>query len=92
MLIPPPAPSVVHMQHLLSLAVKSMQRAFSSNTLSTVALSDTVSHSHHPDPQHDGRQPLSHSQSMFLPDNGKVNGCQSTVWQQTDAKKDMQKI
>lgn len=57
---------------LPSLAVKSMQRALSSDTLNAVALSNTVACSHNSDPQHGVRQPLSHSQSMFLPENGKV--------------------
>ncbi|TWW61853.1 Rho GTPase-activating protein 9 [Takifugu flavidus] len=51
---------------------KSMQRAVSSDTLNTVALSSAVPRSHNSDPQHGVRQPLSHSQSMFLPENGKV--------------------
>eukprot|EP00066_Takifugu_rubripes_P023174 XP_011612440.1 PREDICTED: rho GTPase-activating protein 9 isoform X3 [Takifugu rubripes] len=51
---------------------QSMQRAVSSDTLNTVALSSAVPRSHNSDPQHGVRQPLSHSQSMFLPENGKV--------------------
>ncbi|CAF87564.1 unnamed protein product, partial [Tetraodon nigroviridis] len=50
----------------------SMQRALSSDTLNAAALGHAVSRSNNSDPQHDVRQPLSHSQSMFLPANGKL--------------------
>ncbi|KAM4588420.1 rho GTPase-activating protein 15 isoform 2-T4 [Odontesthes bonariensis] len=50
---------------------QSMQRATSSDTLSTMAFSETEAHCHNSVPLHDGKQQLSHSQSMFLPENGK---------------------
>lgn len=51
---------------------QSMQRAVSSDTLSTVAFSHTGSQSCNTAPMHDAKQQLSHSQSMILPDNGKL--------------------
>lgn len=47
-----------------------MQRAASSDNLSTMAFSNADAQSHNS--QHDVKQQLSHSQSMVLPDNGKV--------------------
>ncbi|KAM9361623.1 rho GTPase-activating protein 15 [Symphorus nematophorus] len=47
---------------------QSMQRAASSDTLSTMAYTNADNSG----PQHDGKQQLSHSQSMFLPENGKL--------------------
>lgn len=47
-----------------------MQRAASSDTLSTMAFSNADAQSHNS--QHDVKQQLSHSQSLVLPENGKV--------------------
>lgn len=47
-----------------------MQRAASSDTLSTIALSNTDARNSAS--LHDVKQQLSHSQSMILPENGKV--------------------
>lgn len=52
--------------------VKSMQRAASSDTLSTMAFSNADAHLHKCGPPHDVKEQLSHSQSMILPENGKV--------------------
>lgn len=52
--------------------MKSMQRAASSDTLSMMVFSNADARSHNSAPQHDVKQPLSHSQSMVLPENGKV--------------------
>lgn len=60
LLTPPPPP------------MKSMQRAASSDTLSMMVFSNADARSHSSAPQHDVKQPLSHSQSMVLPENGKV--------------------
>lgn len=49
-----------------------MQRAASSDTLSTMAFSKGEAQFHNSGPQHDIKQQLSHSQSMLLPENGKV--------------------
>ncbi|XP_028261791.1 rho GTPase-activating protein 15 isoform X2 [Parambassis ranga] len=49
---------------------QSMQRAASSDTLSTIALSNTDARNSAP--LHDVKQQLSHSQSMILPENGKL--------------------
>lgn len=94
------SPSVVGLFHLLpftctpllSLAMQSMQRALSSDTLNVVALSDTVACRHNSDPQHDVRQPLSHSQSMFLPENGKVPAPRAQLCSRQTQKKKMHKI
>ncbi|XP_029947213.1 rho GTPase-activating protein 15 isoform X1 [Salarias fasciatus] len=51
---------------------QSMQRAVSSDTLSTMAFSHTGSQSCNAAHVHDAKQQLSHSQSMILPDNGKL--------------------
>ncbi|XP_034543130.1 rho GTPase-activating protein 15 isoform X1 [Notolabrus celidotus] len=51
---------------------QSMQRAVSSDTLTTMAFSNTSAQSHNSVPLHDPRQQLSHSQSMILPENGKL--------------------
>ncbi|XP_063329486.1 rho GTPase-activating protein 15 isoform X2 [Pelmatolapia mariae] len=51
---------------------QSMQRAASSDTLSTMAFSDTRTQCHDSAPLHDVKQQLNHSQSMILPDNGKL--------------------
>ncbi|XP_054640295.1 rho GTPase-activating protein 15 isoform X2 [Dunckerocampus dactyliophorus] len=48
---------------------QSMQRAASSDTISTMALANN--NSQDCAPLHDTRQPLSHSRSMILPENGK---------------------
>lgn len=50
--------------------VKSMQRAASSDTLCTTAFSNADAKFYHS--QHDAKQQLIHSQSMVLPENGKV--------------------
>ncbi|XP_036955609.1 rho GTPase-activating protein 15 isoform X2 [Acanthopagrus latus] len=49
---------------------QSMQRAASSDTLSTMGFSSADAHFHNS--QHDVKQQLSHSQSMVLPENGKL--------------------
>ncbi|XP_022604020.1 rho GTPase-activating protein 9 isoform X2 [Seriola dumerili] len=51
---------------------QSMQRAASSETLSTMAFSSADAQSHNSAPLHDVKQQLSHSQSMILPENGKL--------------------
>lgn len=51
--------------------VKSMQRAASSDTLSTMALGSADGQSCNSD--YDAKQQLCHSQSMVLPENGKVH-------------------
>lgn len=51
------------------LTLKSMQRAASSDTLSTMAFSDTRTQCDDSAPLHDVKQQLNHSQSMILPDN-----------------------
>ncbi|XP_022061159.1 rho GTPase-activating protein 15 isoform X1 [Acanthochromis polyacanthus] len=51
---------------------QSMQRAVSSDTLSTMAFSSTDAQSHNSAALHDAKQQLSHSQSMILPENGKL--------------------
>lgn len=50
--------------------VKSMQRAVSSDTLSTMSFTDAQCHISAA--LHDAKPQLSHSQSMILPENGKV--------------------
>nr|XP_057910279.1 rho GTPase-activating protein 15 isoform X2 [Doryrhamphus excisus] len=50
---------------------QSMQRAASSDTISTMALTNANTHCQDCAPLHDSRQPLSHSRSMILPENGK---------------------
>lgn len=59
-----------------------MQRAASSDNLSTTAVSNADAQSHNS--QHDVKQQLSHSQSMVLPENGKVFA--SRAWIRTDIK------
>lgn len=49
-----------------------MQRAASSDTLSTMSFSNADAQCHNSAALHDAKQPLSHSQSMILPENGKV--------------------
>lgn len=51
------------------LTLKSMQRAASSDTLSTMAFNDTRTQCCDSAPLHDVKQQLNHSQSMILPDN-----------------------
>ncbi|KAM4613542.1 rho GTPase-activating protein 15 isoform 2-T3 [Polymixia lowei] len=51
---------------------QSMQRAVSSDTLSTAAFGKPDAQCHNPTPLHDGKQNLIHSQSMILPENGKL--------------------
>uniref|UniRef100_A0A3B5BAW1 Rho GTPase activating protein 9 n=1 Tax=Stegastes partitus TaxID=144197 RepID=A0A3B5BAW1_9TELE len=51
---------------------QSMQRAASSDTLSMMAFSNTDAQNHNSAPLHDVKQQLSHSQSMILPENGKL--------------------
>ncbi|KAG7244819.1 hypothetical protein INR49_029838 [Caranx melampygus] len=51
---------------------QSMQRAASSDTLSTMAFSSADAQCHNSAPSHDVKQQLSHSQSMILPENGKL--------------------
>lgn len=60
--------------------LKSMQRAASSDNLSMFSNADAQSHSS----QHDVKQQLSHSQSMVLPENGKV--FTSRAWTHKDVK------
>uniref|UniRef100_A0A3Q3DPM8 Rho GTPase activating protein 9 n=1 Tax=Hippocampus comes TaxID=109280 RepID=A0A3Q3DPM8_HIPCM len=50
----------------------SMQRAASSDTISTMALGTAGPPCHDSAPPHDAKQHLSHSQSMILPENGKL--------------------
>lgn len=50
---------------------QSMQRAASSDTLSTTAVNNANAQCHNSAPLHDVKQQLSHSQSMMLPENGK---------------------
>nr|XP_004547745.1 rho GTPase-activating protein 9 isoform X3 [Maylandia zebra] len=54
---------------------QSMQRAASSDTLSTMAFSDTRTQCDDSAPLHDVKQQLNHSQSMILPDNKLVQQC-----------------
>uniref|UniRef100_A0AAQ5YD72 Rho GTPase activating protein 9 n=1 Tax=Amphiprion ocellaris TaxID=80972 RepID=A0AAQ5YD72_AMPOC len=58
---------------------QSMQRAVSSDTLSTMAFSSTDAQSHNSATLHDAKQQLSHSQSMILPENGKVLTCRAHI-------------
>ncbi|XP_071351520.1 rho GTPase-activating protein 15 isoform X3 [Trachinotus anak] len=51
---------------------QSMQRAASSDTLSTMEFSSADTRCHNPAPSHDVKQQLCHSQSMILPENGKL--------------------
>ncbi|XP_051270257.1 rho GTPase-activating protein 15 isoform X4 [Dicentrarchus labrax] len=51
---------------------QSMQRAASSDTLSTMAFNNAEAQFHNSGPLHDVKQQLSHSQSMTLPENGKL--------------------
>ncbi|XP_041634069.1 rho GTPase-activating protein 15 isoform X3 [Cheilinus undulatus] len=51
---------------------RSMQRAVSSDTLSTTAFSNASNQSNNSASLHDAKQQLSHSQSMILPENGKL--------------------
>ncbi|XP_042258593.1 rho GTPase-activating protein 15 isoform X3 [Thunnus maccoyii] len=51
---------------------QSMQRAASSDTLSTTAVNNANAQCHNSAPLHDVKQQLSHSQSMMLPENGKL--------------------
>ncbi|XP_044072743.1 rho GTPase-activating protein 15 isoform X2 [Siniperca chuatsi] len=51
---------------------QSMQRAASSDTLSTMPFSSAKAQFHNSGPPHDVKQQLSHSQSMVLPENGKL--------------------
>ncbi|XP_038553442.1 rho GTPase-activating protein 15 isoform X2 [Micropterus salmoides] len=51
---------------------QSMQRAASSDTLSTMAFSSANAQFHNSGPLHDVKQQLSYSQSMILPENGKL--------------------
>ncbi|KAK9528765.1 hypothetical protein VZT92_012911 [Zoarces viviparus] len=51
---------------------QSMQRAASSDTLSTMAFSHADAQHHNSATLHDVTQQLSHSQSMILPENGKL--------------------
>ncbi|KAM7006507.1 rho GTPase-activating protein 15 isoform 2-T2 [Tautogolabrus adspersus] len=51
---------------------QSMQRAVSSDTLSTTAFSNANIQSQNCAHLHDAKQQLSHSQSMILPENGKL--------------------
>ncbi|XP_029990031.1 rho GTPase-activating protein 15 isoform X7 [Sphaeramia orbicularis] len=50
----------------------SMHRAASSDTLSTMMFSNADAHCHNSAALHDVKQQLSHSQSMILPENGKM--------------------
>ncbi|XP_034389546.1 rho GTPase-activating protein 12 isoform X6 [Cyclopterus lumpus] len=65
---------------------QSMQRAASSDTISTMAFSNADAQSHNSVALHDVKQQLSHSQSMILPENGKVpaSGAQTLVQQCSD--------
>uniref|UniRef100_A0AAQ4S540 Rho GTPase activating protein 9 n=1 Tax=Gasterosteus aculeatus aculeatus TaxID=481459 RepID=A0AAQ4S540_GASAC len=51
---------------------QSMQRAASSDTLSTMAFNNADGQRHSSAALHDVEQQLSHSQSMILPENGKI--------------------
>ncbi|XP_032368421.1 rho GTPase-activating protein 15 isoform X2 [Etheostoma spectabile] len=51
---------------------QSMQRAVSSDTLSTMSFSNADAQCHTSASLHDVKQQLSHSQSMILPENGKL--------------------
>ncbi|KAK2861888.1 hypothetical protein Q5P01_001421 [Channa striata] len=51
---------------------QSMQRAASSDTLNTMTFITADIECHHAAPLHDVKQQLSHSQSTFLPENGKL--------------------
>ncbi|KAM8913331.1 rho GTPase-activating protein 9 isoform 4-T4 [Spinachia spinachia] len=51
---------------------QSMQRAASSETLSTMALDNADAERHSSAALHDATRQLSHSQSMILPENGKI--------------------
>ncbi|XP_034726277.1 rho GTPase-activating protein 15 isoform X4 [Etheostoma cragini] len=51
---------------------QSMQRAVSSDTLSTMSFSNADAQCHNSASLHDVKQQLSHSQSMILPENGKL--------------------
>ncbi|XP_061146275.1 rho GTPase-activating protein 9 isoform X1 [Syngnathus typhle] len=51
---------------------QSMQRAASSDTICTMALGNAGQPYHDAAPLHDVKQQLSHSQSMILPENGKI--------------------
>uniref|UniRef100_UPI003AADEAC0 rho GTPase-activating protein 9 isoform X2 n=1 Tax=Centroberyx gerrardi TaxID=166262 RepID=UPI003AADEAC0 len=51
---------------------QSMQRAVSSDALNTAAFSEADAQCHNSTLLHDGKQLLSHSQSMILPENGKL--------------------
>ncbi|XP_053172328.1 rho GTPase-activating protein 15 isoform X2 [Scomber japonicus] len=51
---------------------QNMQRAASSDTLSTTVFSNANVQCHNSAPLHDEKQQLSHSQSMILPENGKL--------------------
>ncbi|XP_018534434.1 rho GTPase-activating protein 15 isoform X3 [Lates calcarifer] len=51
---------------------RSMQRAASSDTISTMTFSNADAQCHNSAPLHDAKQQLSHSQSMILPENGKL--------------------
>ncbi|XP_068450406.1 rho GTPase-activating protein 15 isoform X2 [Clinocottus analis] len=51
---------------------QSMQRAASSDTINTMAFSNADAQSHKSDALHDVKQQLIHSQSMILPENGKL--------------------
>ncbi|XP_077385877.1 rho GTPase-activating protein 15 isoform X2 [Festucalex cinctus] len=51
---------------------QSMQRAASSDTICTMALGTAAPPCHDSAPQHDAKLHLSHSQSMILPENGKL--------------------
>lgn len=69
--------SVFSHRNATSQPVKSMQRAASSDTLSTIALGSGADQ-----PQrslHDAKQHLCHSQSMVLPENGKVRTGTNTL-------------
>ncbi|XP_070697419.1 rho GTPase-activating protein 15 isoform X2 [Pempheris klunzingeri] len=51
---------------------QSMQRAASSDALNTMAFNNADAKFHNCVPMHDVKQQLSHSQSMILPENGKM--------------------
>ncbi|XP_047439365.1 rho GTPase-activating protein 15 isoform X2 [Mugil cephalus] len=51
---------------------QNMHRAASSATLSTVAFTNPDAQRHNSAPLHEAKQHLSHSQSMILPENGKL--------------------
>ncbi|XP_056292812.1 rho GTPase-activating protein 15 isoform X4 [Pseudoliparis swirei] len=65
---------------------QSMQRAASSDTISTMAFSNADAQSHNSAALRDVKQQLSHSHSMILPENGKVpaSGAQTLVQQCRD--------